>query len=167
MDRILKNISTVSAMASGIVLLIMMVMITVDAVGRKLGHPVPGGLELSEAMMVVTVYLALASVQYHRENVFVSIATHRASPRTKAVLDVAASLVALALFAWLAWIGWVRAMDAFAMGEYRIAAVRVPIWPFRFAIPLGLILLCIQLAATAVQDWRRPHPATDEALPGV
>lgn len=166
-DRTLNRISTVTAMISGATLLILMVMITVDAVGRKLGYPLPGSLELSEAMMVIIVYLALFAVQYHRENVFVSIVTHQLSERKQALLDMFAALIGVALFALLAWMGWLRAMDAYRMGEYRVAAIIVPIWPFRFAIPLGLSLLCVQLMVTAIQDWRRTRPARADYLPEV
>jgi TRAP-type C4-dicarboxylate transport system permease small subunit len=154
MDRALERISEAAAFLGGMVIVIMMVMITVEAVGRKFGMPVPGGLELSEAMMVAIVYLSLMAVQRHRENVSVSIATQRLSRRTTALLDTLGAVMALALMAIFAWIGFGKAMDAYSIREYRVAAINVPIWPFRFFVPLGLALLCIQLIATAMQDWR-------------
>lgn len=166
-DRILDRLATATALLSGFVIVIMMAMITVDALGRKLGHPVPGGLELSEAMMVATVYLALMSVQRGRENVFVSLVTHNLSPRTQARLDVLAAILALAVFAVLAWIAFGRAWDATLAREYRIAAIEVPIWPFRWFIPLGLVLLCVQLLADAVRDWRASRPLRPDYEPEV
>jgi TRAP-type C4-dicarboxylate transport system permease small subunit len=154
MDRVLDRISETSAFLSGMVIVVMMVMITIDAVGRKFGFPVPGGLEFSEAMMVAIVYLSLMAVQHHRENVFVSIGTHKLSRRANALLDTTTSLLALALFAVFTWIAMQKALDAYSMREYRVAAIKVPIWPFRFVIPFGLALLCVQMVVTVVQDWR-------------
>lgn len=172
MDKLLERISETSAFLSGMVIVIMMAMITVDAVGRKFGFPVPGGLELSEAMMVVIVYLSLMAVQRRRENVFVSIATNKLSQRGTAMLDTMNSVLALALLVIFTWIAFEKAMGAFSIREYRVAAITVPIWPFRFFIPLGLGLLCVQMVATVVQDWRskgavRPAPAAPVGFDGV
>lgn len=154
MDRILDRIAETSAFLSGMVIVIMMTMITIDAVGRKFGVPVPGGLEFSEAMMAAIVYLSLMAVQRHRENVFVSIATRKLSRRATALLDTVTSVLALALFAIFAWIAFEKALDAYSIREYRVAAIAVTIWPFRFVIPFGLALLCVQMVATVIQDWR-------------
>jgi TRAP-type C4-dicarboxylate transport system permease small subunit len=154
MDRILDRISDVSAFLGGMVIVIMMAMITIDAIGRKFGFPVPGGLEFSEAMMVAIVYLSLMAVQRHRENVFVSIATRKLSRRTTALIDTMTSILALGLFAIFTWIALEKALDAYSIGEYRVAAITVPIWPFRFIVPFGLALLCIEMIATVVRHWR-------------
>lgn len=164
MNRVLERASHFFALISGLVVVVMMVMITVDAIGRKFGYPVPGGLELSEAMMALVIYLALMGVQYHRENVFISIATEPASERTKAVLDAIGSLLGLGLFAVFAWYSWLKALDAYELGEFRVATVDVPIWPFRFAVPIGLALLCVQLAVSAIQDLRGARPKRGEHL---
>ncbi len=155
LDRLMERVSTATVVLSGLVIVLMMVMITVDAIGRKLGYPVPGGLELSEAFMVACVYLALMSVQRHRENVFVSIASSGLSPRTQALLDAVTAVLALALFLVFTWVAVGKAWDAFLQREFRIATIMVPIWPFRWLIPVGLALLCAQLVATAVEEWRR------------
>jgi TRAP-type C4-dicarboxylate transport system permease small subunit len=167
-DQVMNGIATASAFLSGIVIVMMMLMITFDAIGRKFGYPVPGGLELSEAMMVATVYLALMAVQNHRENVFVSVATQQFSPRVQSVLDALASLLGLVLFAYFAWVAFGRAWSATLQGEFRIASIMVPIWPFRWFIPLGLALLCLQLLVDAVQDLRGSRPSSRrEHLPQV
>jgi TRAP-type C4-dicarboxylate transport system permease small subunit len=155
LDRFLERISSATVVLSGLVIVLMMVMITGDAIGRKLGYPVPGGLELSEAFMVACVYLALMSVQRNRENVLVSIASSGLSPRRQALLDAATAVAALALFLVFTWVAVGKAWDATLQREFRIAAIMVPIWPFRWLIPIGLALLCVQLAATAVEEWRR------------
>lgn len=154
MGRVLDRISEASSFVSGLVIVVMMAMITIDAIGRKFGLPVPGGLEFSEAMMVAIVYLSLMAVQRHRENVFVSIATHRLSPRAIALLDTVTAVLILVLLLIFTWIAYERALDAFSIREYRVAAITVPIWPFRFVIPLGLALMCIEMVATVVQNWR-------------
>lgn len=167
MDRVLDRIATVSSLLSGAVIMLMMVMIVVDAVGRKYGYPLPGGLELSEAMMVAVVYLSLMAVQRHRENVFVSIVTHAVPPRGQAVLDAVAGMIALCVCLVFTWVSWGRAWDAYLMGEYRVAAIEVPIWPFRFFIPFGVALLCIQLVAGIIRDLKSTRPAREEYLPDM
>ena len=166
-ERILDVLAATSAFVSGAVIVFMMFLVTVDAIGRKFGSPVPGGLEFSEAMMVIVVYLALMAVQRNRENVFVSIATHRLSGRSQARLDALGSAMGFAVFAIFMWVALEKALDAFQSKEFRIAAIAVPVWPFRWFIPVGLALLCVQLLADFVRDWTASRPAQGDHVPEV
>lgn len=166
-DAVLGAISTVAAVISGMVIFVMMVMVTLDAIGRKFLVTVPGALEFSEAMMVAVVFLALIAVQRYRENVFVGIATRNLPPRGKALLDAIHATVAIVMFGIFAWIGFERAIDSWEIREFRIATIMVPIWPFRWFIPFGLVLLCLQLAATAFEDFRSSTPHDEGSLPSV
>jgi TRAP-type C4-dicarboxylate transport system permease small subunit len=106
-------------------------------------------------------------VQRNRENVFVSIVTRSLSPRTQCLLDAIAALLALTVFAILMGIAFGRAWEAYLAREFRIAAIQVPIWPFRWLIPLGLALLCLQLLANVIQDWRASRPSRGDFLPEI
>jgi TRAP-type C4-dicarboxylate transport system permease small subunit len=167
MDRILERISTVSVLLSGFVIVVMMMMITADAVGRKLGYPIPGGLEYSEALMVPLTYLALMAVQRHRENVFVGLTTSRLSPRVQTRLDALAAAMAFVLFAVFTWAAYRKALDSTQMGEFWVAAMEIPVWPFRWFVPFGLTLLCIQLAATVVRDLKNSAPSRADYIPDL
>lgn len=167
--RVIERLATVMALAGGFVVVGLMVLITADALGRKLVKPVPGALEFSEAAMVAAVFLPLMYVQRQREHVFVSVVTQGLPVRVQALLDAVAAFMGVALFGLMTWLAFDKAWEAWTIGEYRVAVIPVPIWPFRWLIPLGTGLLCLQLVLTALQELGRALRPTlpEEAPPGV
>lgn len=152
------------ALAGGFVVFILMVMFTLDAIGRKTIGALPGALEFSEALMVPAVFLPLMFVQLKREHVFVGVVTMGLPVRTQAFLDGLAAVVGVLIFSLLTWLALVKALDAFAVREYRVAIIAVPIWPFRWMIPLGTGLMILQLVLTAIHEFSRAFGAA-EPLP--
>lgn len=143
------------ALIGGCVVFVLMVLVAADALGRKLWTAVPGALEFSEAMMVPAVFLPLMFIQMKREHVFVSAATTHLSIRKQALLDGIAALVGVAVFGLLTWLALEKAYLAWVVGEYRVALISVPIWPFRWLIPLGTGLMVFQLLLTALEEFGR------------
>ena len=149
------------ALVGGFVVFLMMLMVAVDAVGRKVASSLPGALEFSEAFMVPAVFLPLMFVQLRREHVFVGVVTDWLSPRSRAFLDGLASLVGIVIFGFLSWLALDKAIQAFAVGEYRIAVISVPIWPYRWIIPFGTGLMVLQLTLHAIEDFGRAFGAAE------
>ena len=143
------------ALGGGFVVFVLMLMVAIDAIGRKVASALPGALEFSEAFMVPAVFLPLMFVQLRREHVFVGVATDWLSPRARAFLDGVAALVGIVIFGLLTWLAFEKAMQAFTVGEYRVAVISVPIWPFRCIIPFGTGLMVLQLALNAIEDFGR------------
>ncbi len=160
----LDSVATWLALAGGFVVFVMMLMVTVDAIGRKTFGALPGGLEFSEALMVPVVFLPLMFVQAKREHVFVSVVTTQASMRTQCFLDAVAALIGLAIFGFLTWLALLKAIDSTLIGEYRVAVISVPIWPFRWIVPFGTGLMVLQLALAALEEFSRAF-GPDEPLP--
>lgn len=154
-QRVIERLATMMALVGGFVVVGLMVLITADALGRKLVKPVPGALEFSEAAMVAAVFLPLMYVQMRREHVFVSVVTQALPVRIQALLDAIAALMGVALFGLMTWLALDKAWEAWTIGEYRVAVIPVPIWPFRWLIPLGTGLLCLQLVLTVLQELGR------------
>ncbi len=170
-SRALEFVAEWFALAGGLVVVVLMAMVALDALGRKTFGALPGAHEFSEALMVPAVFLPLMFVQLKREHVFVGVVTAGLPVRTQAFLDGFAALVGVLVFGLLTWLATVKALDAFAVREYRVAIIAVPIWPFRWMIPLGTGLLVFQLILTAIHEFSRafgkeePLPETAEPLP--
>lgn len=143
------------AFVGGFVVVILMAMISLDALGRKTFGALPGALEFSEALVVPAVFLPLMFVQAKRENVFVSVTTSWMSPRAQAFLDGVAALTGILVVGVLTWLALNSAIASFAIREYRVALIDVPIWPFRWIIPIGTGFLLIQLVLTAIEYFSR------------
>ena len=152
-NRVLERLSFGMAMAGGLVVIVLMVLMTADAIGRKTLGAVPGALEFTEALMVGAVFLPQMYVQRHREHVLVTVTTDWLPRRVRFAIDGLAAGVGLVVFALLTWLAIGKAWDAWLVKEYRVAIITVPIWPFRWLIPLGTGFLCLQLVLTMIQDF--------------
>lgn len=154
-NRALEALAEWMALAGGAVVFVLMLMVVVDAIGRKVWTALPGALEFSEALMVPAVFLPLMFVQMKREHVFVGVTTDWLPPRKRALLDGMAAAVGMLIFGFLTWLAFGKAIQATLVGEYRVAIISVPIWPFRWMIPLGTGLMVFQLALTAFEEFAR------------
>lgn len=170
-QQALERLAEWFALAGGFVVVVLMLMVSLDALGRKSFGALPGALEFSEALMVPAVFLPLMFVQMKREHVFVGVVTAALPLRTQALLDGIAAVVGVLIFGLLTWLAVGKALDALAVREYRVAIIAVPIWPFRWMIPLGTGLMVFQLVLTAIHEFGRafgaaePLPEGAEPLP--
>lgn len=178
--RWLEPLARTMGLVGGLVVVTLMVLITIDALGRRFLQSVPGALEFSEAAMVGVVFLPLMYVQMRREHVFVTIATQRLPLRVQALLDALISLVALGMFSWFTMLTARKAYQAYLIREFRAGMILFPIWPFRWLIPIGTGFMVLELLLTALEELqnvarpeRKRRPAAGlsadvtEVVPGV
>ena len=170
-QRTVESFAEWMALTGGFTVFLLMLLVAIDAFGRKTPYgALPGAFEFSETFMIPAVFLPLMFVQMKREHVFVRVVTAWMSSRQQAFLDALAALVGILLFGLLTWLALGKAIDSFWSGEYRVALISVPIWPFRWMIPLGTGLMVLQLVLTAIEEFARAagrlplHPT--DAVPG-
>ncbi|MDQ7742816.1 TRAP transporter small permease [Hydrogenophaga pseudoflava] len=89
-----------------------------DVTGRKfLNHSVPGGLELTEILMVIVIFGALPLVSWRGEHVVFDSLDHLIPPWVKEVQNRLIELVCAATFAGLAWLMMQRALRFAEYGD--------------------------------------------------
>lgn len=76
----------------------------------------------------------------------------RFSPRTKALFDLITLPGFIVFVGILLWQGGVRAWESFQMKEILFTAFQPPVWPVRWTIPIGALLIFLQGLAEAVRD---------------
>lgn len=141
--------------AAGISLFVMMVMMTTHIIGRKVGHPVAGAFEASEQLMVVVFSFPLAELGLRKNHIFFELLVRVLPKKMQNLLGLLAHAVGLLLFAPLTWQAWRVAWRNFVIGEYRQGVIDFPIWPFRFALAIGLSAFVLQLMICLVRDWKQ------------
>jgi TRAP-type mannitol/chloroaromatic compound transport system permease small subunit len=136
-----------------------------DVVGTKfLDYPVPGTLEFTESTMVLIVFGALAYTQERRGHIRVELLYGAAGPRGKSFMELVTHVVAFAFFGLLAWQGIGELQYSWEIREATMGTVRFPLYPARFLLVLGALLLLLRLAFDIAADvgrlWRgEPPPA--------
>ncbi|MEM8823364.1 MAG: TRAP transporter small permease [Pseudomonadota bacterium] len=145
---------TASLNAIGTVLIILlMVLINVDVIGRNFFRaPVPGVVELTEAAIVIIVFLQVGHTlrvgRFTRsDGLFNTIASRR--PRIAASMDAVYSLTGVALFALLTRNAYARLTEAWEQGYFAgvPGAFTVPTWPIELAITVGCAVMVLQFTA--------------------
>ena len=89
---------------------------------------------------------------YANNHVGVDLFYSRLSPRARAGLDVATSIFFFAFVGAFFWYGWDFFWDSFRRREFSLNNPSIPIYPAKFAIPLGAGLLLLQGIAKLVRD---------------
>jgi len=143
--RVVEMLSRTGAVAGGAGIVILMLLATAGAIGRKFGQPVPNVLEACETIMFASVFLGMAYVALHRGHINLTMFTQRLSPRVQTVMDASVLLLAAVVFGLLTWSGWELAWKWFLIREVRLGAFPWPIWPFRFLFVVGMGLIALQL----------------------
>jgi len=153
--RFVETLSKTGAVAGGSGIVILMLLATAGAIGRKLGHPVPCSLEASETIMFASVFLGMAYVALQDGHINVTLFTQRLSIRTQTILDTVVLLLSAAVFGLLTWSSWGLAWKWFLIREVRLGAFPWPIWPFRFLFVVGMGLIALQLISSAFNLIRK------------
>ncbi|SLN67126.1 TRAP transporter small permease [Oceanibacterium hippocampi] len=156
LERACSSLSDIAAFAGGLALVMMMLQITVDVLGKYLFNaPVPATLEtVSSYYMVALVFLPLGQVTRQREHIEVELFTQHLSPRKLAGVTALASMIGLIYVGILAW----RSMDeAIYMTEIRESwgteLWDMQVWPTRWFVTVGCVLMAFYLLLHAIDDW--------------
>jgi len=140
---------------------LMMMHVTVDVTGRVLfNHPLVGTIEIVAAYyMVAIAFLPLGYIVGHEGHIVVELFTRGLSPRGKFRLDLFVDIVTCAYISLFAWETAAEATDQTVVGEvWETATGFVAIWPSRWLLPIGCVLmalfLLVRIARTLLRDSR-------------
>lgn len=154
-NRVVETLAKIGAVAGSVGIVILMLLATAGAIGRKFGHPVPNSLEACETIMFASVFLGMAFVALQGGHINVTLFTQRLSPRVQALLDAGVLLLAATVFGLLTWSSWGLAWKWFLIREVRLGAFPWPIWPFRILFVVGMGLIALQLIFSSVTLIRK------------
>jgi TRAP-type transport system small permease protein len=144
----------------------LMLLIVVDVTRRTLfSRSVPGAVEASEMLLVAVVFLGLGFAERQRAHVSVSLFVRTLPTRVARPIELAIVLLSLAIVGWMTWETASVAIDSVQRGETRSGLVRVPLWPGRVAIPLGLAVFGLQLLVRAIDLVTRRRAPIQEVQP--
>jgi TRAP-type C4-dicarboxylate transport system permease small subunit len=155
--RFLRRAIEVWALLGGLVLTGIAVMSTWSAAsGWLFGRPLPGDFEMVEMLVAVSVFMFLPYCQVTGANVTADLFTARAGPRTVALLELLAGVIALGFSLLLLWRMYFGLLDYRQYVE-TTTILKVPIW-YAYLPALASLALLAAAAAVAVRDafgaWR-------------
>lgn len=142
---------------SAAVLFLMMMVTTIDVIGRYLfNRPLAGGFELTEMMLAALIYCGLPLVSKRREHIVIDTFDPFMSRAVKRILDVVADVVC---FLALSGIGYLIFRRAARVAEYgdTTSVLKLPLAPVAYLMGVMIVTAAlIHLALIFV-----PHRADD------
>ncbi len=140
---------------SGLVLFLMMLLITFDVIGRYFfSHPITGTLEITEFLMVFVVFMSISCVQQRKGHIRVQILTRHLSHRGRIVFDIIAHVIGLVFFLLIAWQSGKSALSSWEFGESSEGLIQIPIYPPKFAVAVGSLLMGGQFLTDIIGQLR-------------
>ncbi|MGE0097442.1 MAG: TRAP transporter small permease [Hydrogenophaga sp.] len=104
MSRVVATAERALDTLTGVLLLALMMLTTVDVLGRNLlRQPVPGATELTELMLAGIVFLAFPRLAYRQGHIVVDLLDFLTGPRTRRIQTRFAAVLSAATFAGLTW----------------------------------------------------------------
>lgn len=166
LDRVLGQISSVSAVISGVLLMVVMLMTIFDIIQRKfLSTSVGGIIELSTLLMAFVVYAAIGYAQRTGRHVSMTLVVDRLRPKAGRGLNAVGMLLALFITGWLVLATGEAAWESFQSHEMSYGAVSYTEWPYRAVVSLGLALFFFEMLASLLKgEEKQPEKYEESAV---
>ena len=123
--------------------------------------PVAGAFELSESLLVVIVFMSLALTQHADGHIRVILLTRRLPPYLARITHIFTLVIGAAFFAWGSYAAWGFAMESYAINEQRWSSISYPLYPVKFVLFFGLVLLSVQYVLSALKEVYRDQFESD------
>ena len=108
--------------------------------------------EINSQLLCFMGALAGGYALLHNAHVSVDIVASRLKPKSKAVLNIITSPLFFLFSGCLIWYGGKEAIRAYVVDQHVISTFASPLWPIKFIIVLGGVLIFLQGVAKLVRD---------------
>lgn len=140
-----KKLNYYMVYIASILLCGMALMITIDVLLRYfLNAPLPASVEICQLVEPWVVFLPFAYTLAVGGHVQVTLVTMKLPEKWRQGCDIFAYIVCFIFFIILCYYSWIEFAHSYAIGEIMLAAVKLPWWAGKLAMPIGTLLIGIQ-----------------------
>jgi TRAP-type C4-dicarboxylate transport system permease small subunit len=149
--RVVGRISTTLALLGATILGLLAMLVIVDIVGRQIGHPVRGTVELAAMTVAAATFLTIPYAMRQRGHVRSTIIVQRLPDSLGRWFEALAFAIGAATFAVLAVSSYEPMMSAFAHWSYEgEGSLRVPTFPTRTIIFVGSVVMTAECVLASI-----------------
>ena len=174
-DRISARLVYVLLAVAAVLTFCLSFLVVADVIGRVVfNSPVKGTPEIVSMSIVIICFLLAGYSVQSGSMLHADILTGLMGWRGPLVSALLSGILGATFFGIIVWGGYEPTLHAWTSGEYEgEGALRIPVWPARFVVMLGSLLVTIiylgqaAAAATALAAGRppdRPHPSGQAGL---
>lgn len=110
------------------------------------GGSVPGLLDLNQTLLIVIVFLAIPWGERLGVHVRMTLVTNYLPNGIARVCRIVAYVLSTLIMFWFAYASVIRAIDSTSRAEAQLGLIHWPVWPARWVIAVGFLLVAIQCA---------------------
>jgi len=147
----LERLERAGDVVAALCLLIMMITISIDTIGRFIGSPLQGAYEFSELyMMVIVAFLPLARSVVTGGQVKMELLVPVLEKVPGRAVYRLMMLLALGSFFLLLWVAVPEALEKTAARETSFGLVKWPLYASYMWMPIGVTILCLRLISEII-----------------
>ena len=151
-DRFIAWLGYVGIGMGAVSVVAMTMLITLNVIMRYIfKNPLRSIEEYSAYLLVLLVFMGLAYAMRLERHINVEVVVRRLPKRVRDSLEVIISLVGLALMGVYFRFAWELFMDSLQHGVRSINVSGTPMWIPQMFVWLGLLFLCLEMAARTVK----------------
>ena len=107
-------------------------------------RPIPATFEFIETMLVVVAFFAIPLAQSERAHIRVELIYNHMPKFLQFSSDLFGYILNIIFYALIAIYGWRSGVISFQQAEIAPGIINWPLWPARFALFLGALMMTIQ-----------------------
>jgi TRAP-type C4-dicarboxylate transport system permease small subunit len=143
--QILEPMNKLLCRISGFLLFVIVLLVGFSVLGRYFfNKPILGAIEISEFLFVFALFFALAYTQSRGRHIRVRFIIVRLPPRPRRILNILVYALSAIFFLVVGWQAGIGAWKSWMIREGSYGAITFPIYPARFAIVFGCIVIALQ-----------------------
>jgi TRAP-type C4-dicarboxylate transport system permease small subunit len=147
--KIIHFLSRLFGYVSAVMLGLMMLLTVVDVFMRYvLNAPITGATEISELMMVILVFPALAWIAIERSHIRVDLLVVKWPRKMQLIFEIVTLLLALAMFVIVTWRSFLESMEV----REATSLLEVPEAPFHWVMTLGFAMLSLAIVSLVIEN---------------
>jgi len=149
--KIIASAGRVAGWVAAIMLAILTLLTVSDVCGRFFfTHPIIGTTELTEYMLAIMAFFAIAWAAVAKRHIVVDLVMSRFSPRIQMIVDSITCLLSICIYAIIAWRLVMEGVDLQALSMVS-TFLDVPKYPFYYVAALGCTLLTLVAIVNLIQ----------------
>ena len=130
-------------------MVLMMLLTVVDVAGRYFfNSPITGTTEISRLMMVIIVFPALGWCALARKHIRVELIVSRFPPRVQAIVSSITLLAALGTYIIITWQSFLES----AVVNRQTSLLQLPFTPFYWVMSVAFAIFCLAIVVLVIEN---------------
>ena len=142
LEKVISPTIPIVGYIGSFVIAAVMFLTVADVFGRRfLNKPVTGTYEISEMLLVIVIFSAVAYCQFLKGHVTIDLLVTRLNQKVQDIINSIVYVIFLGTFGILSWQLYIYAVEVMAK-NWVSGTILLPVYPFAFIAAIGCTLLC-------------------------